>query len=167
MPHGMCANKTIGQRQAGKLWVTASTFSIMLLSKSKPHPSKPGPTPATCHKRKQKLRCKFRKVALQQLHCNICFSAVQMSILPASRAATNEKLHCNIEKAALQASGAFLPPSCGFQAPALRHPRLRPADLLLLCLSRLGARKTYTYVDMITASDGREISRVQPSVMRV
>ena len=42
--------------------------------------------------------------------------------------AGNEKLHCNIEKAALQESGAFLPLSCGFQAPAFRHPRLGPAE---------------------------------------
>ena len=29
-----------------------------------------------------KLRCNCRKVALQKLHCNICFSAVQTSFLP-------------------------------------------------------------------------------------
>ena len=44
------------------------------------------PNPATCHKRKQKLRCKFRKVALQKLHCNIRFSAVQTSFLRLSDA---------------------------------------------------------------------------------
>ena len=45
-----------------------------------------------------------------------------------SCAAASEKLHCNIEKAALQESGAFLPLSCGFQAPTFRHPRLGPAE---------------------------------------
>ena len=36
-------------------------------------------TPATFHRRKQQLRCNFRKVALQKLHCNICFSAMRTS----------------------------------------------------------------------------------------
>ena len=35
------------------------------------------PTPATCHKRKRKLRSSFRSAALQKLHCNIGFSAVR------------------------------------------------------------------------------------------
>ena len=46
----------------------------------KPHPSKP--TPATYHKRKQKLVCNFRKGALQKLHCNIRFSAVWKPFSP-------------------------------------------------------------------------------------
>ena len=33
--------------------------------------SPPNPTPATCRKRKRKLRCNFRNAALQKLHCNI------------------------------------------------------------------------------------------------
>ena len=53
-----------------------------------------------------------------------------------SCAAANEKLHCNIEKAALQESGAFLPLSCGFQAPTFRHPRWGPADVQGSYLSR-------------------------------
>ena len=48
-----------------------------------------------------------------------------------SCAAANEKLQRNFEKAALQESGAFLPLSCGFQAPTFRHPRLGPADEVL------------------------------------
>ena len=66
------------------------------------------PTPATCHKRKQKLRCNSRNAALQKLHCNFCSADV---ICTKSCAATNEKLH--------QESGAFLPLSCGFQLPRL------------------------------------------------
>ena len=46
-----------------------------------------------------------------------------------SCAAANEKLRCNFEKAALQESGAFLPLSCGFQAPTFRHPRLGLAEV--------------------------------------
>ena len=45
--------------------------------------------------------------------------------------ATNEKPHWNIEKAALQESGAFLPLSCGFQAPTFLHN-----DLLPICNGR-------------------------------
>ena len=65
---------------------------------------------ATWHKRKRKLRCSFRNAALQKLHCNIGFSVVR------------------IEKAALQESAAFLPLSCGFQAPTFRHLRLGLAE---------------------------------------
>ena len=36
------------------------------------NPTPLNPTPATCHKRKRKLRCSFRNAALQKLHCNIC-----------------------------------------------------------------------------------------------
>ena len=43
------------------------------------------PTPATCHKRKQKLRCNFQKVALQKLPCNIRFSAMRKLFLHAYR----------------------------------------------------------------------------------
>ena len=43
---------------------------------------------------------------------------------------TKAALHSNIEKAALQESGAFLPLSCGFQAPTFRHPRLGSADAI-------------------------------------
>ena len=50
----------------------------------RPHPSKP-PTPPTCHKRKRKLRCNFRNVALQKLHFNIRFSAARKSFLHQNR----------------------------------------------------------------------------------
>ena len=82
----------------------------------------------TCHKRKWKfalhfLECCAAEVALQ--HSLLCSAEV---ICTKSCAAASEKLHCNIDKAALQESGAFLPLSCGFQAPTFRHPRLGPAD---------------------------------------
>ena len=75
------------------------------------------------------------EVALQVPECCAAETALQHwlfcsveVIRTKSCAATNEKLHCNIDKAALQESGAFLPLSCGFQAPTFRHPRLGPAD---------------------------------------
>ena len=66
-------------------------------------------------------------------------SAMQMSFLK-SCAAASEKLQCDIEKAALQESGAFLPLSCGFQAPTFWHPRLGPADFMFRLL--LGERQS-------------------------
>ena len=93
------------------------------------NPTPLNPTPATCHKRKRKLRCSFRSAALQKTalqHWLFCNAEV---IWPKSCAAAYAKLHCNIEKAALQESGAFLPLSCGFQAPTFRHPRLGPFSL--------------------------------------
>ena len=92
------------------------------------NPTPLNPAPATCHKRKRKLRCNFRKVALQKLHCNIWFSAVRTSFWAKTALPQAKGLHCNIEKNALQESGAFLPLFCGFQAPTFRHPRLGPAE---------------------------------------
>ena len=94
------------------------------------NPTPLNPTPATFRKRKRKLHCSFRNAALQKLHCNIRFSAVRkLFFFNKSCAAAGEKLQCNIEKAALQESGAFLPLSCGFQAPTFRHPRLGPREV--------------------------------------
>ena len=77
------------------------------------------------------------EVALQFSECCAAETALQHSlfcsadvICTKSCAAANEKLHCNIEIAALQESGAFLPLSCGFQAPTFRHPRFGLADVL-------------------------------------
>ena len=92
----------------------------------KPHPSKPHPCNMPQAKTEvalQFLECCAAEVALQ--HWLFCSAEV---ILTKSCAAASEKLHCNIEKAALQLSGAFLPLSCGFQAPTFRHPRLGPAE---------------------------------------
>ena len=88
----------------------------------KPHPSKPHPCNMPQAKTEVALQfseCCAAETALQ--HWLFCSAEV---IWTKSCAAANEKLHCNIEKAALQESGAFLPLSCGFQAPTFRHPRL-------------------------------------------
>ena len=97
-----------------------------LSASPKPHPSKPHP----CHLLQAKT-----EVALQFSECCAAVTALQHRLFCSAEviwtrscAAANEKLHCNIEKAALQESGAFLPLSCGFQAPTFRHPRLGPAD---------------------------------------
>ena len=92
-------------------------------------PTPLNPTPATRHERKTEVALQFSEccaaeTALQ--HWLFCSAEV---IWPKSCAAANEKLHCNIEKAALQESGAFLPLSCGFQAPTFRHPRLGLAEI--------------------------------------
>ena len=95
----------------------------------KPHPSKPHPCNMpqarnrSCAAVFGKLRCRNCTATFAFLRCGSYFYQ--------SCAATSEKLQCNIEKAALQESGAFLPLSCGFQAPTFRHPRLGPADKLL------------------------------------
>ena len=93
----------------------------------KPHPSKPHPCNMPQAKTEVALQlseCCAAEVALQ--HSLFCGAEV---VFAKSCAAASEKLQCNIEKAALQKSGAFLPLSCGFQAPTFRHPRLGPADI--------------------------------------
>ena len=57
------------------------------------NPTPLNPTPATCHKQKQKLRCSFRNVALQKLHCNIRFSAMRKPFLP--KAALQQAKNCS------------------------------------------------------------------------
>ena len=76
------------------------------------------------------------KVALQFSECCAAEVALQHSLVCSAEvistkscAAANEKLHSNFEKAALQESGAFLPLSCGFQAPTFRHPCLGLAEI--------------------------------------
>ena len=94
----------------------------------KPHPSKPHPCNMPQAKTEvalQFLECCAAETALQ--HLLFCSADV---ICTKSCAATNEKLHCNIEIAALQESGAFLPLSCGFQAPTFRHPRFGLAEYI-------------------------------------
>ena len=81
--------------------------------------------------------CCTAEVALQ--HSLFCSAEVTST---ESCAAANENLHCNIEKAALQESGAFLPLSCGFQAPTFRHPRLGPAELLVVAMHRSSKSQT-------------------------
>ena len=91
------------------------------------NPTPLNPAPATCHKRKRKLRCSFRECCAAETALQHWLFCSEEVIWTKSCAAANEKLHCNIAKAALQESGAFLPLSCGFQAPTFRHPR---SDLL-------------------------------------
>ena len=100
--------------------------SIFSTAGSFGHPSKPHP----CNMPQAKT-----EVALQFSECCAAATALQHRLFCSAEviwtrscAAASEKLHCNIEKAALQESGAFLPLSCGFQAPMFRHPRLGPAD---------------------------------------
>ena len=98
----------------------------MTSASPKPDPSKPHPCNMPQAKTEVALQfseCCAAETALQ--HWLFCSAEV---IWTKSCAAANEKLHCNIEKAALQESGAFLPLSCGFQAPTFRHPRFGPAD---------------------------------------
>ena len=79
----------------------------------------------------KEMRCSFRKVALQKLHCNIRFSAVQTSFLPKAALQQTESRIENFEKDALQDSGAFLPLPSGFQAPTFRLPGLGLAEWAL------------------------------------
>ena len=138
------------------------------LSKSyKPHPSKPHPCnmpPATTDVALQFLECCAEEVALQ--HSLFCSADV---ILTKSCAAANETLHCNIAKAALQESGAFLPLSCGCQAPTCRHPRLRPAespDLLLArnyCLNNSPDCHVYHFTAHFAEINAPELSGLPPA----
>ena len=96
-------------------------FQVPNSASPKPDPSKPHPCNMPQAKTEVALQfweCCAAETALQ--HWLFCSAEV---IWPKSCAAANEKAHCNIEKAALQESGAFLPLSCGFQAPRFRHPR--------------------------------------------
>ena len=107
------------------LWLSelSPSFSQKVLN-----PTPLNPAPATCHKRKRKLRCSFRNAALQKLHCNIGFFCSAEVIWTKSCAAANEKLHCNIEK--LRCRKVAL--SCRFPA-GFKPPRLgtHVSDLLI------------------------------------
>ena len=95
-------------------------------SPKKNHPSKPHPCNMPHAKTGVALQFSescAAETALQ--HSLFCSADV---VFTKSCAAASEKLHCNIENAALQESGAFLPLSCGFQAPTFRLPDLGPAD---------------------------------------
>ena len=79
------------------------------------------------------------EVALQFSECCAAEVALQRwlfcsanAILIKSCAAASEKTEVQHGKTALQESGAFLPLSCGFQAPTSRHPRLGPAEVKLV-----------------------------------
>ena len=101
-------------------------LGFFLSGNPKPHPSKPHPCNMPQAKTEvtlQFLESRAAEVALQHSLFCMCGSHFTKSCTTAS-----EKLECNIEKAALQESGAFLPLSCGFQAPTFRLPRLGHAD---------------------------------------
>ena len=109
---------------------------MIFAASPKPHPSKPHP----CNMPQAKT-----EVALQFSECCAAETALQHRLFCSAEvlwtrscAAANEKLHCNIGKAALQENGAFLPLSCGFQAPTFRHPRLGPADFCIVGTHRRG-----------------------------
>ena len=86
------------------------------------------PSEGARHKRKQKLRCSLQKAVLQKLHCNIPFSAVRKSVLPEAALQRAKNCTATLKKLRCRKSGAFLPLSCGFPAPTLRHPCLGPAE---------------------------------------
>ena len=84
------------------------------------NPTPLNPAPATCHKRKRKLRCSFRNAALQKLHCNIRFSAVRKSFGPKAAlqqtkncTATSKKLRCRKVALSCRFPAGFKPPRLG------------------------------------------------------
>ena len=85
------------------------------------------PTPATCHKRKRKLRCSFWNAALQKLHCNIRLSAVRTSFVP--KAALQQAKNCTATSKSLRCRKVAL--SCRFPT-GFKPPRLgtHVSDLL-------------------------------------
>ena len=93
------------------------------------NPTPLNPAPATCHKRKRKLRCSFRHAALQKLHCNIGFSAVRKSFGP--KAALQQTKNCTATSKKLRCRKVAL--SCRFPA-GFKPPRLgtHVSDLLIL-----------------------------------
>ena len=112
-------NSQSNSRNDSRSWLEANQQVL--------NPTPLNPTPATCHKRKRKLRfgmlrCRSCTATLAFLQCGCHFD--QKAALQCSK----RKLQCDFEKTALQQSGAFLPLSCGFQAPTFRHIRLGPAE---------------------------------------
>ena len=84
----------------------------------KPHPSKPHP--CNMPQAKTKLRCNFRNAALQKLHCNTGFSAVQKSFGPEAAlqqtkncTATSKKLRCRKVALSCRFPAGFKPPRLG------------------------------------------------------
>ena len=84
------------------------------------NPAPLNPAPATCHKRKRKLRCSFRNAALQKLHCNTRFSAVPTSFVPEPAlqrtkicTATSKSLRCRKVALSCRFPAGFKPPRLG------------------------------------------------------
>ena len=113
------------------------------------------------------------EVALRFLECCAADTALQHSLFCSadvmctrSCAAANEKLHCNIEIAALQESGAFLPLSCGFQAPTFRQPRFGLADELPQIFFRICFRNDHVgQAQATTAGQTYEINQNPRNVL--
>ena len=110
----------ISRQNAG---ISCQKSSVSLVSQQVLNPTPLNPTPATCHKRKRKLRCSFRSAALQKLHCNICFSAVRKSFGP--KAALQQTENCTATSKKLRCRKVAL--SCRFPA-GFKPPRLGPAE---------------------------------------
>ena len=92
------------------------------------NPTPLNPAPATCHKRKRKLRCNFRNAALQKLHCNIGFSAVRKSFGPKAAlqqtkncTATSKKLRCRKVALSCRFPAGFKPPRLGTHVSDLQR----------------------------------------------
>ena len=102
------------------LLTTWGTFEVSGPSQQVLNLTPLNPTPATCHKRKRKLRCSFRSAALQKLHCNIGFSAVRKLFGPKAAlqqaknyTATSKKLRCRKVALSCRFPAGFKPPRLG------------------------------------------------------
>ena len=91
-------------------------------------PARSKPHPCNMSQAKTEVALHFSECCAAEVARQHSLFCSADAIFTKSCAAASEKLHCNIEKAALQESGAFLPLSCGFQAPTFRHPRFGPAE---------------------------------------
>ena len=126
----------------GVLEVNAYTMSFSMSSgklqilQQVLNPTPLNPAPATCHKRKRKLRCSFLNAALQKLHCNIRFSAVRTSFVP--KAALQQTKNCTATSKSLRCRKVAL--SCRFPA-GFKPPRLgtHVSDLLNSALASVTA----------------------------
>ena len=119
-------------------WLAIFDHTEIHIFQEVPNPTPLNPTPATCHKRKRKLRCNFRKVALQKLHYNIRFSAVRKSILP--KAALQQAKNCSATLKKLRCRKVAL--SCRFPAD-FKLPRLGPAQSLHECSGGAESRDAF------------------------
>ena len=101
------------------LSIKTSIVLVTLASVSpKPDPSKPHP--CNMPQAKRKLHCSFRSAALQELHCNIVFSAMRKSFGPKAAlqqtkncTATSKKLRCRKVALSCRFPAAFKPPRLG------------------------------------------------------
>ena len=92
----------------------------------KPHPSKPHPCNMPQAVTSENGSCAAVFGMLRCRNCTATFAFLQCG------RHLYQKLRSSKRKTALQhrnrCVAAFLPLSCGFQAPTFRHPRFRPAD---------------------------------------